>query len=645
MLKVFRDNLKYFSWVLWIVIAAFILFYIPDFMAPGGAAGTAARVWDQEITSTELQTAHRRLEEEMRQQLGERFSEVAEQLQLPQRALQRVIDQKILVREARRMGLTVSDQELSRAILDHPSFQDSGKFIGEERYRRLLRRNGLRVAEFEEDYRQDLLIDKLQQVLSHTLYVSDQELEKSYRQRTERARIRYLELPSSRFNEEVEVSEEEIANHFQEHRSEYRLPERRELAYLQLKLGELRRNLPVEEAELFAYYQENEERFASEEQVRARHILLTTAERSPEEARAQIEAVRDRIEAGEDFAALARELSEDPASAQQGGQLQPFGPGQMTPEFEKAAFEAEIGELVGPVETPFGVHLLEVQERREARTRPFAEVRSQIQSTLAAERAPEAAENRIQALAEEVGAAQEVSPEQLETLAQEAGSEVVFGRPSPVSRGDSIPGLGRAPALFDAAFELGPGELSDPVQLPNGDWALVYVQDVLPPRDQTLEEVKSDIREQIAARKQQQMAVDRLDEARQSLEQGKTLDEVAAELEVELRETPEFGPRSPIQGLGYSPKVSQAALSMDEGAVGGPYESGSGALIFEVTERKRWDPEQFEQQKTQLRQRLRSEKQQRLLTSLLLERRNDMRADNALQIFDPQLRELLNPQA
>lgn len=641
MLKVFRDNLRYFSWVLWIVIAAFILFYIPDFMAPTANPNVAARVWNEEISYAELQNQLRDVETQLQQTYGNQLPpNFAERM-----ALQRLIDSKILLREARLLGLSVTDAELSKEIVRLPLFQGpDGKFIGEQDYVRKLREVRLSPADFEADLRQDLLLRKLQEVLTDNLWITDEEVERSYRESSERARIRYLQLPASRFADEVQVSDEEVAGYFEEHREEYRLPERRQAAYLLVKLDQVRRTMEIDEGELFAYYEENDESFKREEQVRARHILLTTAERTQDETVAQIEAIKARIEGGEDFAAVAQDASEDPGSAPRGGDLGFFRKGQMTPEFEQAAFAGEPGQLIGPVITPFGVHLIRVESKQEAGVRPFADVRAQIRSTLAAQKAPEQIEEQAEALAEELRAMpdEELTPEALRAKAEGSAGAIVFNQPEPLTREDSIPGVGRPPALFDALFELDAGELSDPVALPNGDHALIYLQEVRDPRDQELDEVQDVIRAELGSAKQRQMAINRLDEARQAIDGESTFEQVAEELELTPQETPEFGPQGLIEGLGYNAKVAQAALSMQEGEVGGPFEAGAGALIFEVFERKTGNPEEFDQRKDQLRQSLLQQRQERLLSSLILERREQLRADNKLDLGED-LRRLMEP--
>lgn len=634
MLKVLRDNLRHFHWVLWIVIAAFILLYIPDFMAPGGGpSSAAAMVGDQEISYEELRQSADRLERQFRETYGQAFTpELADQLNLPRQAFDQLVNQKILLLEARRLGLAVTDGELSEEILE--LFRDAdGKFVGQEQYGRILRGNGYTIQQFEENMREDLLVQKLLEVLRSNLYVPEEEVEEAYRETVERANIRYLQVPAGRFSDEVEVSDEEIRTYYEENQGDFQLPERRDLGYLLVDVNRLRQTLDIDEGRLFAYYEENEDDFVKEAEVRARHILRATNGRSAEEARREIEEIRARIEGGETFAEVAREMSEDPGSAPNGGDLGFFGPGQMTPEFEQAAFDAEPGALVGPVETPFGIHLILVEDRREGGPQAFAEVRSEIRARLAAEEAPEAAAERATALEEELRAG-EVSAERMRALAESAGDAVTFTEPQPVAEGGAVAGLGRAPQLMDRLFELEPGQLSEPVELPRGQ-VLVYLKEILEPRQESLDEVKPRIRTTITADKRKTLALERLAEAKERLEKGEAFDTVATDLGVTPAESGEFGPQGTIRGLGYNAKVARAALSMEEGEVGGPFETAQGAVIFEVIGRTEWDPEGFAEQRQATRQQLEDQRLNQLLSSMVQERQRQV----TLQIFDENLRE------
>ncbi|MFW6175503.1 MAG: SurA N-terminal domain-containing protein, partial [Acidobacteriota bacterium] len=189
MLKVMRDNLKKLAWVLWAVIAVFILLVFVDFGGAGGPGMTAGRdaaawVGDEEISWNQFQRRHEALERQMREAYGDEYStEVARQLQVPRRAIEDLVNDAILLEEARRIGIRVTDAELQETILSLPGFTDEqGRFIGAEAYERIARANRYGTpARLEEAIRQDLLRQKLLDVLRQTVHVSDAGIERAYR--------------------------------------------------------------------------------------------------------------------------------------------------------------------------------------------------------------------------------------------------------------------------------------------------------------------------------------------------------------------------------------------------------------------------------------------------------------------------------
>jgi len=370
MLKVLRENVKYLSWILWVIIALFVLFIFADFGAGlGGTRDTVswyAKVGGTTVSPADYQHAYRMVDNQFKQQFADQYTtELAKQLQVPMRALNKAITDKILLREAERIGLKASDTEVRDFILEE--FHDEqGRFIGQEQYSQVLARNGYTVATFEEDIRQQILKQKLLSALRADLYVSDAEVEKTYREQVERAKIRYLEVPKSRFAD-VAVPQSEVAAYFQQHRQEFRLPEQREGAYLLVEASRLLDQVKPADADLQANYDAHRDEWKQDEQVSASHILLQVNDkRTDAQAREQIEAIKKRIDNGEDFGAVARQVSEDPASKASGGDLGYFARGRMVKEFSDAAFSATPGRLVGPIKSPFGYHLLKVTGRRPA---------------------------------------------------------------------------------------------------------------------------------------------------------------------------------------------------------------------------------------------------------------------------------------
>ncbi len=643
-LRYMRENLKSMTWILWFVVFVFVLLV---FFEWGGFSqrqtldtDAAATVGGESISYAEFQREYQRLEAQFRQALGDSFNaDMAKQFNLPKRALDQLIDRRILLLEARKVGLAVTDDELREAILDLPYFKDeSGRFIGTEDYTKLLRANRMTAEEFESSIREDVLLRKLNDVLAETAYVSDAAVEQAYRDQTERAKIRWVELPTSRFADVV-VEPEEVEAYFAERSADYELPERRVVDYLLVDTVKLRREIEIPADELRAYYDDHQDEFTQEEQVRARHILFkVTPERPDEKAQQDLAAVRRRIEGGEDFAQLAQELSEDEGSASRGGSLGFFGRGQMIPAFEEAAFGAEVGALVGPLKTDFGYHLIEVQDHREGGLQPFDQVQAAVRSRLLGERVDEIASAKAEDVAQRLAAPAEdatADPEadRMAALADEEGLELKTTEP--FGRDDTVAGIGRSPAFSSAAFELEEGAVSDPIQIPRG-WVILRLQEVIPPRVPELAEVEEEVRQAAQEAKRATAAVERLAEARASLEAEDGAEDfaaLAAELELEIRDSEELGRFSSLPGVSSGAQIIAAALGLEEGELGGPVETAAGAVLFEVVERKVFDPASFEEAKEETRRGQETQQLNQLMASLVELRRRDLTPSYDPQVF------------
>jgi len=379
----------------------------------------------------------------------------------------------------------------------------------------------------------------------------------------------------------------------------------------------------VGEEEIAAYYKENRERFSQEERVRARHILLRVEDPALSgEVEARLAQIRSRIEGGEDFATLARELSDDPSSNVRGGDLGFFGRGAMVSEFEDAAFGGAPGQLVGPIRTNFGFHLIEVLEKQAGGTRSLEEARDEIQSSLLAERAADLAATKAGDLAALARREKPADAAALEALAAgEPGVE--FQTLEPFARDDVVPGIGRATPFSSAAFALEAGETSEAIQVTDG-WAVLRVDEVVPPRLPELSEVRREVESAVLTREQQAAAERRLEESQARLADGATLDEVAAELDLEVQESGPFGNDGRITSLGSQPELTAAALALDVGQVGGPVRVGNNLVLFEVSDRQRFDPQQFAAEREATREGLENQRLQLMLSSLVERRREEM---------------------
>jgi len=374
---------------------------------------------------------------------------------------------------------------------------------------------------------------------------------------------------------------------------------------------------------LRAYYDDHRDEFSRPEQVHARHILLAVnATRTAEQARSRLEDAKQRILAGEDFAALAAEISEDPGTKNKGGDLGFFGRGAMVEGFENAAFATAAGDMVGPVETDFGYHLIQVLERNDGGLRPFEEVEPGIKQRLLAERARLAAEQKATKLSQRAASAEGG----LAGLA-ETENGVSFQTTPAFAADDNVPSIGRATPLADAAFDLEVGAVSAPVRLARG-WAILTVTEIQEPRLPGLEEVRPQVEAALRAETQRQAALDRLAAAR---DQG--IDALARAAGVEVEETDSFARTDAVGSLGNDPAVLAAVFDTDVGGVGGPVATDAGAVMFEVTERQRMDPLEFDNQKAEIRASLESRQAAQLVSALVANRREQLKVSLDAQLL------------
>lgn len=638
MLKVLRDNLKYLSWILWLVILVFVAFVFIDFgggLAPGGSPATAAAtVGGERISMKEFEREYRNLEARYREAFGGRLdSQMVEQLRLPAQALEQLVNRKLLAAEAKRRGLVATDEEVRRAILEIPGVRgEDGRFVGAEAYEQVLRSNGYTARDFEDMLRENLAIDKLTGSLTAGVAVADAEVERAWRERNEKAAVRFLLAPSSRHTAQATATPEEVRAHFDAHRADFRLPDQRIVDYLLVDTARLRAKTEVPAEEVARYYAQNPDEFTRQEEVRARHILAKVDEGQDEAAAGRKMAdARRRLAAGEPFETVAAALSEDPGSKDRGGDLGFFGRGRMIREFEDAAFAGRPGEIVGPVRTTFGLHLIETLEHRPAGTQPLAEVETRIRGQLAGERAGGAAEARARELAAAAAGAANAADAEA-AWKQLADDDVVTFVTTPAfGREETVPGIGRSAEFAAAAFALEPGAASAPVQVARG-WAVLRLREAKPAREPELADVERRVRAAAERAKASRLAVAELERARAAVAGGRSLDEVAQELGLEVGDSGEFTREGTIPGLGAAQPIAAVAFGLEPGQLGGPVAVPAGAVLFEVASRTPFDAEAFAAARDATREELRRAEAERLLGALITAER--VRAGVT---YDPQL--------
>lgn len=383
MLQAIRDKAQ--GWIAWAIVTLisipFALWGIQQYLG-GGSEVVVAEVDGQEITGQQLDRRYQQFRQNLRTRLGAAYRpEMFDEKQMRKQVLEDIIRASLIAEEAQRLGLRAGDAMVRRAIMSVPAFQKDGRF-DREAYERAVRLQGLVPAAFEQRLRQSLVADQLSLAVSSSAFVTDTELKDSVRLRRQLRKVRYFVVPAAEFKSEKTIPEADLKAYYEKHQNRFMAPEQVKLDYIVLDVNKIAESVKADDASLKAFYEEHIGDYRKPEERRVRHILIAVdqkADKAAEEtARKKIERAMKRIQAGEDFAKVAKEVSEDPGSASQGGDLGFFGHGIMDPAFEKAAFSHGKGELVGPIRTQFGYHLIEVEDIKPAKTRTFAEVRKEV---------------------------------------------------------------------------------------------------------------------------------------------------------------------------------------------------------------------------------------------------------------------------
>ena len=383
MLQSIRERAQ--GWIAWAIVILisipFAFWGIQSYLGVGSEP-VSATVDGTEITERDFETRYQEIRSRLRQQLGAAYRpELFDDKTMRGEVLDQMIRDQILLRTSYDLGLRASDRELRDAIAGNPAFQKDGRFH-KETYQRMLELQGMGPPQYEENLRRSIVGTQLARAVVATEVLLDGELEEGVRLDRQQRHLGFVRVPKASFLTDEPISDDEVTAYYESNRSEFQTPERVKVQYLVLDSDQIAPAEVPGDDELRERYEAEIERFSRPEIRRVRHILVTLEagadDRTAEAAKATVGDIRQRIRAGEDFAELAKELSEDPGSAGQGGDLGVIEKGIMDPAFEQAAFSLEQGQLSEAIRSQFGYHLIEVTEVEGGGVEPFEEAREEL---------------------------------------------------------------------------------------------------------------------------------------------------------------------------------------------------------------------------------------------------------------------------
>ena len=463
----------------------------------GGSSGYAAKVDGKKITLEEYQSSYQRIRNVYQQIYGQSLpAELEKVLDLKKVALDTLIDNRLVLKEAKSMGISVSKDEVAASIAALPTFQKDGVFSF-DLYQQLLRSNRMTPSDYEDSQKLELTLKKARQAIKDKVVVSDEDALAQFRKENDRIDLEYVAYAPSDVLGEVKLTEVELNDYLQKNQAEFKTPEKVAISYIVLDPALQAAKLTVSEEEIQTYYQKNIDKFQGKDGIQP---LKDVREK------AKAEALRQKA-AKQSFELAADTLYKDIKSGDLNLVAGKLGlKVQETPLFAvnapvaalagesavlKKAFELKQGELGGPVETPKGIYIIKVKERKDAVVPPLAEIKSAVEAKAKTVKSAELAKKKA-----EDAAKQFVAKAALKT--QSTGSF------SYSSKGD-LPAIGNAPELMEASFKLtAAAPATDSVFKVGNRWYAVRLKQRTEASKADFEKAKEELKKKLLPKKQEE---------------------------------------------------------------------------------------------------------------------------------------------
>src|SRR5579863_1052440 len=635
------------SGILLVICGAMVIAFIPGGLGsditgtPG--AGVVAKVDGGDITADEVrQTARQMLQQQMPQG-GANMN-----MLLPffaQRAAEQMITRQALLSEAGRMGLRATPQEVLDE-LQHgrysATFFPGGNFIGQQEYDDLLQRANLTRVKFEDSVASDILLTKLQALVSGSASVSEAEIREQFTKQNSKVKFDYAVLKQDDLRKGLHPADEELKAFYESHKASYAnsVPEKRKVKYAIIETSKAEAGVQVTSDDLRKYYDDHRDQYRTPEQVKVSHILIKTPlagadgkvdDKGVAEAQHRAEDLLKQLKNGAKLEDLAKKYSEDPGSAKQGGSLGWIGRGQTVPEFEKAAFSLPKGQISDLVKSSFGFHIIRVDDKQEAHMKTLDEVKADIEPILKAQKAQQAAQKQAETLLKAA------TTQGLDAAA--AAQSVPVITTDFFARKDLLPGLGPATQFMDAVFTA--SENSKPDVAASSQGMVVFqLLAVKPAGTPTFEEIRTRVEDEFKNERSSVLLSQKIQELSDRAKAEHDLKRAAKEMGATVKTSDFVLPDGQVPDLGSMTGQASVAFNMKAGDISGPINSGANAVVISVLENQKPDEADFAAKRDQIRDTPLQGKQQEIFGLFISSLRDSMEKSGKIKINQDEMKAL-----
>ncbi|HYS54785.1 MAG TPA: peptidyl-prolyl cis-trans isomerase [Thermoanaerobaculia bacterium] len=623
MLKLMRDNFQQLKWALLAVVAAFVIGFVYVDMGLGGPRvqkedrAYAARVNGETIAFREYDRAlyytQKNYEQMYRQPLT---AEMVQAMNLPQQVLDGLVDQRLLLQQAYKLHLNATPAEVRKRILEIPTLNPNGRFVGQELYARWVtgQLGYQSTAEFEDEMAKEITLRKIDSAMTSSIVISPKAADEEYKRVTENAKIKYVLLATAREAAAVTVTPAEVDQYYKANQANYAHGEQRALKYLLADQNRLRSQIIPTDAELKKRYDASKEDYKRPESAHILHILIKVdINATPDQdagAKAKAENIVKQLRDGADFGKLAKENSGDPSSAGKGGDMGFVDRGMTVDPFDQAAFSIPMNTISDPIRSKeFGYHIIKVLERKPGGYRPFEEVRPMLSAQLSDQMSKDQARDEITKISARLKQSKPKTPAEFAALAND---RVSSNDTQWFAKNDPIPGMGNNPAVAAWAFSAKQGDVGEIIGTQRGP-AIPYLYAIRPGGVAELTEIRAKVEADARSAKARQAAQQKLAQALPAA----NIDEVAKKAGQTALETM-VTRQGYVSGFsGDTTALVDAAMSAKVGEMKGPIVMSDGAVVLQVIEQKKVDPKAVDESRGQYAEMLRQQQARNLRTVLL----------------------------
>jgi peptidyl-prolyl cis-trans isomerase D len=638
--------------ILLVICGSMVVTLIPgglgsDVLGAAPGKGVVAKVDGDDVTADEVrQTARQMLQQQMQQANPQTMA-----MLLPyfsQRAAEQLIRREALIAEAGRLGMKATPQEIQDE-LQHgryaATFFPGGNFIGQAEYENLLGNYNLTPAKFEDSVGKDIMLSKLQALISGSVAVSDAEIRAQFIKQNSKVKFEYAVLKQDDLRKGLHPSDVELKAFYDSHKNQYAnsIPEKRKVKYAVVDVSKAASNVQISHDDLVAYYDQHRDQYRTPEQVKVSHILIKTPVPGPDgkidekgvtDAQHRAEDLLKQIKGGANFEELAKKYSEDPGSAKEGGSLGFIGKGRTVPEFEKAAFSLPKGQISDLVKSSYGFHIIRVDDKQEAHMKTLDEVKDEIEPVLKQQKAQQIAQKQAEKL---------LSQAKAEGLDAAASSEKIpvinsdfFGRK------DMLPGLGPATQFMDAVFSA--VDKAPPDMAATSQGFVVYqLQGIQPASTPTFEEIRSKVEDEFKNERSSALLTQKTQELSDRAKADHDLKKAAKELGATVKTSDFVLPDGQVPDIGSMSGAAAVAFAMKPGEISGPINSGGNGAVLSVLETQQPTDADFAAKRDQIRDSLVQGKQQELFQLFVSNIREQMEKSGKIKINQDEMKLLTKP--